>query len=57
MSDFQLQYSEKAKLGQADDPSKGGALAGGVTILKEAYVYQRETEGAIVGGNITGAKF
>jgi len=41
----------------AKNETKGGALAGAVTISKDVYMFQVDTEGAIVGVSITGAKF
>jgi len=41
----------------AKEKTKGGALAGAVTISEGVYMYQLDTEGAIVGVSITGAKF
>jgi len=41
----------------AKNKTKGGALAGAVTISKDVYMFQVDTEGAIVGVSITGAKF
>ena len=37
--------------------TKGGALAGAVTVSPGVYMYQLDTEGAIVGVSLTGAKF
>jgi len=41
----------------AKGKTKGGALAGAVTISEGVYMYQLDTKGAIVGVSITGAKF
>lgn len=41
----------------AKNKTKGGALAGAVTISDGVYMFQLDTEGAIVGISITGAKF
>jgi len=41
----------------AKNKTKGGALAGAVTLSKDVYMFQVDTEGAIVGVGITGAKF
>jgi lipid-binding SYLF domain-containing protein len=41
----------------AKNKTKGGALAGAVTLSKDVYMFQVDTEGAIVGVSITGAKF
>jgi len=41
----------------AKDKTQGGALAGAVTVSEGVYMYQVDTEGAIVGVSITGAKF
>ncbi|MGW8284636.1 MAG: lipid-binding SYLF domain-containing protein [Candidatus Deferrimicrobiaceae bacterium] len=41
----------------AKNKTKGGALAGAVTLSKDTYMFQVDTEGAIVGVSLTGAKF
>jgi len=41
----------------AKNKTKGGALAGAVTLSKDVYMFQVDTEGAIVGVSLTGAKF
>ena len=41
----------------AKTKTKGGALAGAVTVSQGVYMYQLTEMGAIVGVSITGAKF
>ena len=41
----------------AKDKTQGGAQAGAVTVSEGVYMYQVDTEGAIVGVSLTGAKF
>lgn len=41
----------------AKHKTQGGALAGAVTVSEGVYMYQLDTEGAIVGVSLTGAKF
>jgi len=41
----------------AKDKSKGGAIAGAVTVSEGVYMFQLDTQGAMVGVSLTGAKF
>jgi len=41
----------------AKNKTKGGALAGAVTVSEGVYMFQLDTEGAVVGVSLTGAKF
>ena len=41
----------------AKTKTKGGALAGAVTVSEGVHMFQVDTQGAIVGVSITGAKF
>jgi len=41
----------------AKDKSKGGAIAGAVTVSEGVYMFQLDTQGAMVGISLTGAKF
>ena len=41
----------------AKDKTKGGAMAGAVTVSEGVYMFQVDTQGAMVGISLTGAKF